>query len=183
MRLAKTAKAKDELKPGVRTLGQRERALLLLIDGEKTLTDLAKFFQDDIQMLALQLIRDGYLLEVQLSETRLSVSPDHGPVGTRPQQALQPPVSADQFNGKRSLATTRMFLFDMCERMFVKRSPEQAESFREALRNARDRESMLAVGRAMILEIEKIAGQDRANSISERISLLLPDDVVTEASF
>ena len=83
-------------------------------------------------------------------------------------------LSADQFEGKRSLATTRMFLFDICERMFARRSPEQAEIFREALRNAKDRETMLAVSREMIEEIEKVAGHERADSISERLAMLLP---------
>jgi len=35
MRLQKTAKARLELQPGVRALRQRERALLLLSDGQK----------------------------------------------------------------------------------------------------------------------------------------------------
>ena len=89
-------------------------------------------------------------------------------------QAIQ--VAADQFEGKRSLATTRMFLFDICERMFAQRNPEMAEGFREALRNAKDRETMLAASRQMLEEIEKIAGHERVDSISERIAMLLPAD-------
>ena len=85
-------------------------------------------------------------------------------------------VSADQFEGKRSLATTRMFLFDLCERMFACRNPDMAERCREALRNAKDRETMLAASREMIEEIEKVAGHGRADSISERIAMLLPAD-------
>ena len=83
-------------------------------------------------------------------------------------------VSADQFEGKRSLATTRMFLFDICERMFARRNPEMAELFREALRHAKDRDTMLAVSREMIEEIETVAGHERADSISERLAMLLP---------
>ena len=67
-----------------------------------------------------------------------------------------------------------MFLFDICERMFARRNPGQAENFREALRNAKDRETMLAVSREMIGEIEKAAGHERADSISERLAMLLP---------
>lgn len=155
MKLERTAKAKDELRPGVRTLGQRERALLLLVDGHRTQADLAALLQSDVQELVQQLARDGYLLET----------------GPKPTQAS---VAADAFNGKRSLATTRMFLFDICERMFVKRAPEQAAHFREALRDARDKESMLAVGQSLIAEIEKLAGKDRADSIAQRIAMLLP---------
>ena len=38
--------------------------------------------------------------------------------------------SADSFEGKRSLATTRMFLFDIVERMFVRKMPELANHLR-----------------------------------------------------
>jgi hypothetical protein len=74
------------------------------------------------------------------------------------------------------MATTRMFLFDICERMFVRRDPVKAEAFREALRNARDRESMLAAAREMIAAVEEIAGHERADSIAERIAMLLPPE-------
>ncbi len=67
-----------------------------------------------------------------------------------------------------------MFLFDICERMFSKRHPELAGTFRDALRDARDRDAMLATSRRMIEGIEKISGHERADSISERIAMLLP---------
>ena len=72
------------------------------------------------------------------------------------------------------MATARMFLFDLVERMFTRRAPELADKFRESLRNARDRESMMSAAREMIAEIEAIAGHERADSISERIAMLLP---------
>ena len=42
MQLHKTERARAELKPGVRTLGQRERTLLLLADGSKSAQDFHK---------------------------------------------------------------------------------------------------------------------------------------------
>lgn len=72
-----------------------------------------------------------------------------------------------------------MFLFDLCERMFTRTNPELAEVFRDALRDAKDRESMLKAGREMIAEIERVAGADRADSISERIALMLPVEEFT----
>lgn len=87
-------------------------------------------------------------------------------------QAIQ--TSADQFEGKRSLATTRMFLFDMCERMFARRNPALAEQLRDGLNNAKNRESMLAISRDMMVQIEAVAGHQRADSIAERIAMLLP---------
>ncbi|MFM9900571.1 MAG: hypothetical protein ACKVOT_06120 [Polaromonas sp.] len=193
MRLQKTDRARAELKPGVRTLGQRERTLLLLADGSKSVSDFRRLFAGDGEQIALQLLKDGFLEAHPASSKTTSFVPTRPAPLTadtpRPvvattarqredfpspetTQAIQ--VSADSFEGKRSLATTRMFLFDMCERMFARRNPTQAEAFREGLRNAKDRESMLAVSREMMVQIEAVAGHERADSIAERIAMLLP---------
>lgn len=172
MLLQRTDKARDELRPGMRTLGLRERSLLLMADGNKSLFDINAVMGGQAEPIVLDLVRRGYLK----SAVRATVAPAPPPVHAPP--ALRA-TAADPFEGKRSLATTRMFLFDICERMFARRDPALAEQFREALRNAKDRESMLAAGRDMLGEIEKAAGPERADSISQRIAMLLPPEVVT----
>jgi hypothetical protein len=164
MFLLKTDKARQELQPGGRrTLGQRERALLLMADGQRSVTDFGQLFgsRDEAGRVALHLVQEGYLHRSQPA----------APAAAPPPQAAP---AADVFDGKRSLATTRMFLFDLCERMFVRRDPIVAGQFRDQLREARDRESMLAAASAMLGEIEKLAGAERAASIRERIDKLLP---------
>ena len=195
MQLHKTDKARAELKPGVRTLGQRERTLLLLADGHKSIQDFKPLFGGDGEQIAMQLLRAGYLVTQAAAErvavvlpaaTSTSVSALDARSAEQlknfpsPETTQAIKVSADQFEGKRSLATTRMFLFDICERMFARRNPAMANLFREALRNAKDRESMLAVSRDMIDEIEKVAGHERADSISERLAMLLPAEAAAE---
>ena len=86
------------------------------------------------------------------------------------------PQSVDNFDGKRSLATTRMFLFDIVERMFVRKMPELANHLRDQLREARDRESMLMTARVIIENVEEIAGSDRADGLSERLAMMLPPE-------
>lgn len=189
MQLHKTDRARTELKSGNRTLGQRERTLLLLADGSKSVVDFRPLFNGDGEEIALRMLREGFLqvqsgkapeaarLPVRVAEKPQPAMPDRSPL---PQNSPVPPaparVSADQFDGKRSLATTRMFLFDICERMFSRKHPELAATFRDALRDAKDREAMLATARLMIEEIEKISGHERADSISERIAMLLPSE-------
>ena len=196
MQLHKTDRARAELKPGVRTLGQRERTLLLLADGLKSIQDFKPLFGGDGEQIAMQLLRAGYLV-TQAAAERVAVvlpaatSTSASALDARSAEQLKNfpspettqaiKVSADQFEGKRSLATTRMFLFDICERMFARRNPAMADLFREALRNAKDRESMLAVSRDMIDEIEKVAGHERADSISERLAMLLPAEAAAES--
>ena len=69
-----------------------------------------------------------------------------------------------------------MFLFDICERMFVRKMPALAAHYRDQLREARDRESMMAIARDIILNVEEIAGPERADGLSERIAMLLPSE-------
>ena len=64
--------------------------------------------------------------------------------------------------------------------MFARRNPAKAQSLREALRQAKDRDAMLAVSREMIEEIEQVAGPERADSISERLAMLLPVETAAD---
>jgi hypothetical protein len=184
MRLQKTEKAREELRGGLRRLGRRERNLLILADGQKTMQDLEFMLKDEARPLAALLIRDGYLTSVSLTPAEPIRQATRNQDGGFASSDLPPVplVSADLFEGKRSLATTRMFLFDICERMFARRAPEQAQAFREAYRSARDRESMLLVARDMMEAVEQIAGAERADSISERIAMLLPVEADASAS-
>lgn len=186
MLLQKTDKARTELRPGMRTLGQRERTLLLLADGNKSLLDLRGLFDGEGEQIVLNLVREGYLEPIKGKREFKPEASGAFAISTTAFMAVASapvpspaPAAADSFEGKRSLATTRMFLFDLCERMFARRDPPLAEQFREALRHAKDPASMLAASRDMIAEIERVAGPERADSISERIAMLLPPDVVT----
>lgn len=154
MLLLKTDKARLELSPGVRTLSLRERSLLLLADG-RPVAELQAMYNGLGAELVSELLRQGYLAE--------PVAPNAGDGSApAPSQAL------------RSLAGTRMYLFDICERMFSRRNADLAGRFREALRSARDRESMLDVGEALLDEITMTAGAQRAASVRERMEQLLP---------
>lgn len=180
MQLHKSEKARTELGAKVRVLGIRERAALLLADGHKTRTEVQRMLQDDGSLLQ-KLIADGYLLHPRSDAAVLA--PAVRELTRHAAQAIEPAIapaaprsSCDNFDGKRSLATTRMFLFDLCERMFANKTPALAEQFRDQLREAGDRASMLLIARAMIAQVEAIAGPERADGLSERIAMLLPPE-------
>ena len=176
----KTDKARDELQGGQRTLSQRERALLLMADGRRSLSDFSPLFstRDEAEQAIQTLVQRGYLQTPKVAVAAgKAVPPAPAPAQPAPLPASEPiqiATSADTFDGKRSLATTRMFLFDICERMFVRRDPRFAQQMRDALREARDREAMLTIAALMLTEIEKAAGPERAESLRERIDKLLP---------
>ena len=61
MLLQRTEKARIELLPGPRTLGLRERSVLMLANGDKSLMDLEPLFGGEGWQIALDLVRQGYL--------------------------------------------------------------------------------------------------------------------------
>lgn len=191
MPLLKSEKAKHELASKQRTLSVRERSALFLADGIRTRDELVYLLQGDIGLLQ-KLMSDGYLVPAEaLSPETAARMTDFAasitapaPLVSAPRVAaptrVAPPVapksSSDNFEGKRSLATTRMFLFDIVERMFVRKMPELANSLRDQLREARDRESMMVIAREIIINVEEIAGPDRADGLSERLAMMLPPE-------
>lgn len=190
----KTDKARDELQGRQRTLSQRERALLLMADGRRSLTDFSPLFstRDEAEQALSALVQRGYLQDphaaaaaaaqaallasqaAQASQAASDAQAAQAMAALPAVDPIQVSTSADSFDGKRSLATTRMFLFDICERMFVRRDPKFATQMRDALREARDREAMMTIAALMLSEVEKAAGAERAESLRERIDRLLP---------
>jgi hypothetical protein len=171
----KTDKARDELRGGQRTLTQRERALLLMADGRRSLSDFVPLFasRGDAEQALQALAHRGYL-QIPAPPAPVAVPAMRDDIVPAPVAPVAPGNAADTFDGKRSLATTRMFLFDICERMFVRRDPKFALQMRDALREARDREAMLEIAALMLAEVEQAAGAERAASLRERIDKLLP---------
>ena len=166
--LNKTDKGRAELQPGQRTLGQRERAVLLVADGRKATASLQALFGGLGAGIVRELLAQGYIVD-EAPPAPVTQSPLE-PAGTK--------ASVDAFSGPRSLASARMFLFDISERMFAPRHKEMAAQFRDALREARDAAAMLAVSRDMLMAIEGMAGAARADAISERLAKLLPESTL-----
>lgn len=115
MMLLKTEKARHELMPGVRSLSLRERSLLLLADG-KPLHELQAMYHGVGRQIVDDLMRAGYL---QPAGPELC---DQVPAAAMPSVVLAPHAPL------RSLAGTRMYLFDICERMFARRNPSWPSS-------------------------------------------------------
>ncbi|WP_411884412.1 hypothetical protein [Polaromonas sp. YR568] len=183
MTLHRSDKARDELASRNRVLNLRERSALFLADGLRTHEEVQALLQDDGAILR-KLMEAGYLFISESPQALESPRPafqNTEPGMLPPAQPTPPPDTAaakgaDNFDGKRSLATTRMFLFDICERMFVRKMPAMATHYRDQLREARTRESMVAIARDIILNVEELAGPERADGLRERIAMLLPSE-------
>lgn len=158
MPLLKTEKAVAELSTRQRTLGLKERALLLLADGRKSGDELLAMVQADANVLH-HLLAHGYLART-------------APVKSAP--ARQPAVSADPFHGNRSLATARLYAMDMTERLFARTHPDLAQSLRNQLRQAQDRADVDRAIHELLEQVTEQAGTDRTEGSRQRLQLLLP---------
>jgi hypothetical protein len=174
MLLIKTDKAVAELASRQRNLGLKERALLLLADGRKPARELLSLLNTEAEVLET-LLNNGYLTH---AAPAAPAARDRSGAARPPDKPAAPPQAVDTFDGKRSLASARMFLFDISERMFARRDPAIAADFRERLRQARDRETMMTVTQDLLHHIDAVAGPERADSVSERLSMLLPDEAL-----
>lgn len=178
MLLQKTEKARLELSPGVRTLSLRERSLLLLADG-KPLSDLQAMYNGIGAQIVDNLMRQGYLTGPAELPPASTAKPANTP---NPTPAAPAAPRTEPAEALRSLAGARMYLFDACERLFARRDPVLAQQFREALRAAKDEDSMLDVGEAMFDEVALAAGAERAATLRERFGQLLPAAAKATAS-
>ncbi|SER68005.1 hypothetical protein [Giesbergeria anulus] len=152
MQLHKTEKAHQELSSGMRTLGLRERSLLLLAGSKPTSTLQAMYDGMGAQILE-SLLHLGYLTD----------NTTHVPMRT-----------------ELSLAGARMYLFDVCERMFARRHPDLAHHLRTTLRNARDGDTLRHVAEELFSQITHHAGDECAASLRAQMPAALTSPALNE---
>lgn len=167
MILQKTAKALDELQPGSRKLPQRARTVLLLADG-KTLAQLHALLGSDHAAVAQTLVAQGYLqLENGSVVSTSAFSPTQQATAQTPQQGAAA--------ANLSMAGTRMYLFDLCERLFANRHEMLAQSLRAQLREARDLAALRCAGLALLQAVQSHAGEERAATLRAQLRGLLDE--------
>lgn len=75
-----------------------------------------------------------------------------------------------------------MYLFDMCERLFANRHEALAQSLRTQLREARDLSSLRSAGISLLTAVQEYAGEERAQSLRERLAALLSYEEADEVA-
>ena len=181
MILLKTAKALEELQPGSRQLPQRARSVLLMAGG-KRMDEIQSLLGSDHAALAQDLIDQGYL-QLVTGNAAAGVSPPAlAPAKPAPQRQAPaistpakpaPAATAPAQTTGINMAGTRMYLFDMCERLFANRHHGLAQELREQLRQARDLHALRSACLQLLNAVQEHAGEDRAKSLRERVAALL----------
>ncbi|CAB5656488.1 Uncharacterised protein [Delftia tsuruhatensis] len=177
--LQKTAKALEELQPGRRSLPLRERSVLLMADG-RTDAQLQQVLGAQAGELVRRLIAAGYLQRV--ADAAPSAAPE--PPAMAPAASMDPgPVesTAPSTTTPLNLAGTRMYLFDMCERLFANRHEDKAQALRHLLREARDLPALQDAAQRLLLTVHEHAGSERAEALRERLRHLLPHETASSA--
>lgn len=161
MILQKTAKALDEFQSGSRRLPQRARTVLLLAGG-KSMEELHRLLGGDHAAIAQELVAQGYLELAggTAASTSARISPSAPPATT---------PSAP------SMAGTRMYMFDLCERLFANRHEALAQSLRAQLREARDLTALRSAGLSLLDAVQSHAGEERAAALRKKLEALLDD--------
>ena len=176
MILLKTAKALEELQPGSRQLPQRARSILLMAGG-KRMDEIQSLLGADHAALAQDLVDQGYLQLIAASGVQTPVvapamMPSLAPALPAPVTPA-PAKSAPAQTPSINMAGTRMYLFDMCERLFANRHHSLAQDLREQLRQARDLQALRGASLRLLSAVQEHAGEDRAQSLRERLAGLL----------
>lgn len=174
MVLQKTAFALQELQPGSRQLPQRARSVLLMAGG-KTLDELRALLGGDLAALALQLVEQGYLQFTKTGTPTTAAPSAAAPVVAA---AVSTPQAADApapvvTPAHPQMAGMRMYLFDLCERMFANRHEALAQALRTQLREARDLPTLRQAGLALLDAVHTHAGEERAASLRQQLAVLL----------
>ena len=119
--------------------------------------------------LARQLMEQGYL-QWQSGES--------GSPAPTPQAVAAKP--AEPATSSINMAGTRMYLFDMCERLFANRHEQLAQQLRAQLREARDLPALQEAGLKLLHAVHEHAGEERPSRCARLAALLAYSDEASE---
>lgn len=63
---------------------------------------------------------------------------------------------------------------DLAERFFARQNPEFSALIRAQLRTAPDQDAVVSIAQTLLLQLEAVAGSERAEGIRERLDRLWP---------
>ena len=182
--LRKTSTGRREQQQRSQALSARQRHVLILCDGQRAIGELCALMGQEAQQLARELLAAGFVervglanapepVEVPLKRTsktsaRASSASEPSPSSVSASQlaqAVAPPP-------RRSIALSRMYMFDMLERLLG----AQSGPARAHLRAADRPEAVLAALQECLALIAEIAGSVQADKVRQQLCDMLPED-------
>ncbi|WP_329915426.1 hypothetical protein [Stenotrophomonas sepilia] len=166
MQPRKTELARTALQAHRAPLDMRQRRLLILCDGQRSITDLTGLLGQDAPAMVIQLVQAGYL-----STGTGAAAPPPPPAATvEPQPATPAAAAAIAVERRRSLVSARIYVLGILE---MQRHPQAAALFRD-LQQARAESEVLQVLHSAMQMLPGLTSEGYCQRVRQRLLEALP---------
>ncbi|MCF3478537.1 hypothetical protein GUV60_00450 [Stenotrophomonas maltophilia] len=166
MQPRKTELARTALQAHRAPLDMRQRRLLILCDGRRSITDLTGLLGQDAPTMVIQLVQAGYL-----STGTGAAAPPPPPAATvAPQPATPAAAAATAVERRRSLVAARIYVLGILE---MQRHPQAAALFRD-LQQARAESEVLQVLHSAMQMLPGLTSEGYCQRVRQRLLEALP---------
>ncbi|HEL3784585.1 TPA: hypothetical protein UM046_002354 [Stenotrophomonas maltophilia] len=170
MQPRKTELARTALQAHRAPLDMRQRRLLILCDGQRSIADLTSLLGQDAPAMVIQLVQAGYL-----STGTAAAAPPPSPaavVAPQPAAPATAPVAATTtaVERRRSLVAARIYVLGILE---MQRHPQAAALFRD-LQQARAENEVLQVLQSAMRILPGLTSEGYCQRVRQRLLEALP---------
>lgn len=168
MQPRKTELARTALQAHRAPLDMRQRRLLILCDGQRSITDLTGLLGQDAPAMVIQLVQAGYL---STGTGAAAPPPPPPPAATVvPQPATPAAAAATAVERRRSLVSARIYVLGILE---MQRHPQAAALFRD-LQQARAESEVLQVLHSAMRMLPGLTSEGYCQRVRQRLLEALP---------
>lgn len=171
MQPRKTELARTALQAHRAPLDMRQRRLLILCDGQRSITDLTGLLGQDAPAMVIQLVQAGYLSTGTGAAAPPPPPPPPPPAATvEPQPATPAAAAATAVERRRSLVSARIYVLGILE---MQRHPQAAALFRD-LQQARAESEVLQVLHSAMRMLPGLTSEGYCQRVRQRLLEALP---------
>ncbi len=180
MQPRKTELARTALQAHRAPLDMRQRRLLILCDGQRSIADLTGLLGQDAPAMVIQLVQAGYL-STGTGATAAPPPPADAAAPAPTTPAVAPAAPATGSERRRSLVAARIYVLGILE---MQRHPQAAALFRD-LQQARAESEVLQVLHSAMQMLPGLTSEGYCQRVRQRLLEALPlehCDAFTEAA-
>ncbi|RIA34160.1 hypothetical protein DFO63_2079 [Stenotrophomonas sp. AG209] len=171
MQPRKTDLARTALQAHRAPLDMRQRRLLILCDGQRSIADLTGLLGQDAPAMVIQLVQAGYLSTgTAAAAPPPSPAPAAAPVPPTPPAAAPAATPATAVERRRSLVAARIYVLGILE---MQRHPQAAALFRD-LQQARAESEVLQVLHSAMQMLPGLTSEGYCQRVRQRLLEALP---------
>lgn len=171
MQPRKTDLARTALQAHRAPLDMRQRRLLILCDGQRSIADLTGLLGQDAPAMVIQLVQAGYLSTGTAATTPPpSPAAAAAPVPPAPPSAAPAATPATAVERRRSLVAARIYVLGILE---MQRHPQAAALFRD-LQQARAEGEVLQVLHSAMQMLPGLTSEGYCQRVRQRLLEALP---------